>query len=87
MRDVRIAAASNVSNASRKTIIREEVDSDESDFEDLDILAAREEETEETVVDAEEEAGVRESVDNLLPAIRRSTRERRKPTYLNDYVI
>ena len=87
VRDVRIAPTSNVSNASRKTIIREEVDSDESEFEDLDTLAAREEETEEIVVDAEEEAGGRESVDNLLPAIRRSTRERRKPTYLNDYVI
>ncbi|XP_065662765.1 uncharacterized protein LOC136085391 [Hydra vulgaris] len=63
-----------------------EVDSDESDLEDLNIFAAREEGTEETVVDAEEEADGREIVDNLLPAIRRSTRERRKPTYLNDYV-
>ncbi|XP_065650640.1 uncharacterized protein LOC136078767 [Hydra vulgaris] len=86
VRDVRIAPASNSSNASSKIVISEEVVSDESDSEDLDIFAAREEGTEETVVDAEEEADGREIVDNLLPAIRRSTRERRKPTYLNDYV-
>ncbi|XP_065662657.1 uncharacterized protein LOC136085293 [Hydra vulgaris] len=85
VRDVRIAPASNSSNASSKIVISEEVDSDESDLEDLDIFAAREEGTEETVVDAEEEADGREIVDNLLPAIRRSTRERKKPTYLNDY--
>ncbi|XP_065667733.1 uncharacterized protein LOC136088022 [Hydra vulgaris] len=86
VRDVRIAPASNSSNASSKIVISEEVDSDESDLEDLDIFAAREEGTEETVVDAEQEADGREIVDNLLPAIRQSTRERRKPTYLNDYV-
>ncbi|XP_065654532.1 uncharacterized protein LOC136081163 [Hydra vulgaris] len=86
VRDVRIAPASNSSNASSKIVISEEVDSDESDLEDLDIFATREEGTEETVVDAEEEADGREIVDNLLPAIRRSTRERKKPTYLNDYV-
>ncbi|XP_065650805.1 uncharacterized protein LOC136078924 [Hydra vulgaris] len=70
VRDVRIAPASNSSNASRKIVISEEVDSDESDLEDLDIFAAREEGTEETVVDTEEEADGREIVDNLLPAIR-----------------